>query len=367
MLAAVAATAALAAGCGAGAGGTKDMSAPAAAAAGEAAKGDAAPAAGPGAAASVAPKAAPGQATAAPGGGQPAGAPVVDTRQIAHSAQLSVRVEKVDEALARARGLAIAVGGYVANETVSGGTGGSGTGPARSAGTPPSGQVTVKVPSAAYQQTLDALAGLGEVTSRRSQAEDLTQLVADVNSRLQSQQASVDRVRALMAQAKTLAEIVSLEGELSRRESDLESLQKQVKELSARTSLSTVTLDVRERQDTGRDGPDVKEEDDGFWESVGSALGAGWHVLAVAVRGIFVALAAALPFLLVVAAVLWAVRAVRRRRGAQAPAGRSAGPAVPPVPAGRPAVPAPDGGPAEDDGPDGHDERDGEDRGGRSS
>ncbi len=353
-LAAVAAAAVLAAGCGADRdGAAKDMSAvaPAKAAAGEAARGDAAVGM-PGAAPSVAPKAPPGQATGAAGSGQSNAAPVVDARQIAYSAQLTVRVPKADAALARARDVALAAGGYVASETASGsGTGGgSGPGDAVSAG-PQSGQITVKVPSAAFQQTLDQLAGLGEVLSRRSQAEDLTQLVADVNSRMQSQQASVDRVRALMAQAKTLAEIVSLESELSRREADLESLQKQVKELSARTSLSTVTLDVRQRSEAPHDTPDAPEKEDGFWASVGSALGGGWHVLDVIVRGIVVALAAALPFLLVaapVAAVLWLLR--RRRRPAR--------PVVPPMPEAKPAVPTPDDEEDEEEG-----EEEGEEKG----
>ncbi|MER6361167.1 DUF4349 domain-containing protein [Kitasatospora sp. NPDC001527] len=310
VLAAVAVTAALAAGCGAG-GEARDnaAAAPAQAAAGEAAKGDAAVGA-PGAAASAAPKAATGQG---------ATAPVVDARQIAYSAQLTVRAAKVDEVLERARALALAAGGYVGSETASGGAD-----QAESTGVLRSGQLTVKVPSAAFQQTLDQLAGLGEVVSRRSQAEDLTQLVADVNSRMQSQQASVDRVRALMAKATTLAEVVSLESELSRREADLESLQKQVKELSAKTSLSTITLDVRQKQDERpQDTPDAPKKKDGFWASVGSALSGGWHVLAVIVRGTVVAVAAVLPFLLVaapVAAVLWAVRARRRK---------AAGPALP--------------------------------------
>ncbi|MFB8204791.1 DUF4349 domain-containing protein [Kitasatospora purpeofusca] len=295
-LAAVAVAAALAAGCSADRdGGSKDMSAaaPAQAAAGEAAKGDAAVGA-PGVA-SVAPKAPPAGPTGA--------APVVDSRQIAYSAQLTVRTAQVDTVLAKARDLAVAAGGYVASETgSSGGDGG-----------PQSGQITVKVPSAAFQPTLDQLAGLGEVLSRRSQAEDLTQQVADVNSRMQSQQASVDRVRALMAQAKTLAEIVSLESELSRRESDLESLQKQVKELSARTSLSTVTLDVRQKTGPVQDVPDAPK-DKGFWASVGSALGGGWHLLGAIVRGVAVTVAAVLPFLLVAAPVAAVVRVLRRRR-----------------------------------------------------
>ncbi|MFI8083495.1 DUF4349 domain-containing protein [Kitasatospora sp. NPDC086009] len=305
-LAAVAVVAVLAGGCGADGGGARERSA--AAPAGDAAA--------PGLAASAAPKAAPAPGAAA---GASDAVPVVDTRQIAYSAQLSVRVAEADAALARARELALAAGGYVASETVTG----SGGQPADGVAGPQSGQLTLKVPSAAFQQTLDQLAGLGEVLSRRSQADDLTQQVADVGSRVQTQQASVDRVRALMAQAKTLAEITSLEGELSRREADLESLQKQLKELSAKTSLSTVTLDVRQRTETGApDGEAAPAKKDGFWHSVGAGLGGGWDVLVAIVRALAVAVAAAAPFLLVLVPVVAVLRLVRRRRT----------PALPPKP-----------------------------------
>ncbi len=234
-------------------------------------------------------------APANPGGeaAQPSGAPaaagvtpVADSRLIAYTAQLSLRAQDVPQVFARARELATAAGGYVGAESVYGGPGSE------------SGQVTLKIPSAAYQQTLDRLAALGEVVSRKSQADDLTQQVADVASRVQTQQASVDRVRALMAQAKSLSEITSLEAELSRREADLESLQKQQKELSARTSYSTVTLEVQHEAATPSATPAPSAEEEGFGDSVGSALGGGWHVLVAIVRALAVAIAAVAPFLL---------------------------------------------------------------------
>ncbi|GAA2782917.1 DUF4349 domain-containing protein [Kitasatospora sp. CM 4170] len=267
--------------------------------------------------------AAAGEAAGRPGGGagQPSAVQVADNRLIAYTAQLSLRSKDVPAVLAKARELASSAGGYVGGETVSGGGD-------ENAGQ--TGQITVKVPSATFQQTLDQFAALGEVLSRRSQADDLTQQVADVSSRLQTQQASVDRVRALMTQAKTLAEVTSLEGELSRREADLESLQKQLKELSARTSLSTITLDVRRDPKPVHDQPDVKKEkDEGFWSSVGSALGGGWHALVTVVRVLAMALAAVAPFLLVAGPAVAAAWLVRRRR-ARTP--RAAVPPVPPMP-----------------------------------
>ncbi|MGW2253025.1 DUF4349 domain-containing protein [Kitasatospora sp. NPDC001660] len=302
----------LGAGCSAADGGRGDS------AAAPAAKGPAAaavPSAPPTAQASAGGSAANGAASAAP---------VADNRLIAYTAQLSLRTKDVGQLLAMAREMADSAGGYVGGESMAGGGDGD-------AG----GQLTLKVPSAAFQQTLDRLAGLGEVVSRKSQADDLTQQVADVSSRVQSQQASVERVRALMGQAKSLSEVTALEAELSRRESDLESLQKQQKELSGKTSLSTITLEVhREVPPVPTPPPAPKAEAKGFWASAGSALAGGWHVLLTILRGLVVALAAVAPFLLVLglpaAAAYWWWR-------------RDHGPVTRPAPVPVvPAVPAPD-------------------------
>lgn len=227
-------------------------------------------------------------------------------RLIAYTAQLTLRSKEMRKTLTEAQDLAVAGGGYVSSEK----SGGKSVG-----GVPTDAQLTLKVPSAAYQQTLDRLAGLGEVLARSSQADDLTEQVADVDSRLKTQQASVDRVRKLMAEAKSLAEIVSLESELNRREADLESLQHRQQALSARTSLSTITLHVY--GETAAPVP-PKEKKTGFWESVGDALGGGWNALVTIVRGLLIAVAAVAPFLLVLAPV-GAVAWWRLRRRSPAP------------------------------------------------
>lgn len=254
-----------------------------------------------------------GAGAAQPGPGTPApAAPTAptapaDPRLIAYSAQLSVRAKDVGRAVGEARSLTAAGGGYVSAESESGGDEGGAYG---GGGNPPGARLTVKVPSASYQQTLDRFSGLGAVVSRTSQAEDLTQQVVDVNSRLKSQQASVDRVRALMNEAKSLSDVVSLEAELSRREADLESLQRQQQELSGRTSLSTITLEVY-AENTPVAGP--KKHQDGFWHSIGGALGGGWHVFGAILRGLLIAVAAVAPFLLVLAPLGWMAWRLRRR------------------------------------------------------
>ncbi|WAL74261.1 DUF4349 domain-containing protein [Kitasatospora sp. YST-16] len=282
-----------------------------------------------------APAAAPGSGGAAPGsagatagagsGGTTAattGTAAATDRQIAYQAKLTLRVDAVDDARTKAVDLVVRAGGYVAAENLRGGTGDT----AQST-------LTLKVPSAAYQATLDGLGGLGTRLGLSSQADDLTQQIADTDSRVKSMQASVDRVRALMADAKSLSEVVSLEGELTRRESDLESLQRQQQQLTARTSLSTVTLELVTRQPVH---VEPKEEETGFWASVGHGLSNGWHALVTLVRVLLVALAAVAPFLVLLAPLGWLLRRRLRAR-------RTGSPAVPPRPTHAPDTGGKDG------------------------
>ena len=71
---------------------------------------------------------------------------------------------------------------------------------------------------------MDRLAQLGDEQTRSVQTQDVTESLVDVESRLVTQQASVDRVRALLAKANTIGEVVSIESELTKREADLDSL-----------------------------------------------------------------------------------------------------------------------------------------------
>ncbi|MFJ9695767.1 DUF4349 domain-containing protein [Kitasatospora sp. NPDC101183] len=305
LAAAAAAAVLLLGGCGAGAE-RSESSGAAAAAKGDAAAAPAAPATG-----------APAPANGANATGAKPVPPAADSRLISYTAQLTVRTKDVSQALTKARELTAAAGGYVGSESIQ-----------TPAGAVPSGQVQLKIPSAAFQSSLDQLATLGEVLSRTSQADDLTQQVADVSSRVQSQQASVERVRALMGQAKSLADVTALEAELSRREADLESLQRQQKELAAKTSYSTVTLVLRGEDAAPEPAPvKKKDEDKGFWSAVGDGLSGGWDLLVTIVRGLSVALAALAPFLLVLGVpALVAYRVIRRRRPAPKPTEPQAAP-----------------------------------------
>ncbi|GGV45954.1 lipoprotein [Streptomyces longisporoflavus] len=215
---------------------------------------------------------------------------------IIRTATLTVRVKDVPKALDEARAAATDAGGVVGDET----TDRDDRGHERS-------RIVLRVPQDQYEEVLTALEGTGKLIERRAKAQDVTEQVVDVESRVKSQRASVARVRELMDKATKLSDVVTLEGELSTRQSELEALLAQRSSLKDRTSMSTITLSLSE---TAERKAEADDDDPTFVD----ALSGGWNAFVTMLRWVTVALGAVLPFVAVATLlfVLWQ-RLVRPR------------------------------------------------------
>jgi hypothetical protein len=234
--------------------------------------------------------------------------PKLTASSIIRTASLSVRVKDVPKALDEARTTTENAGGFVGNES----TTRDGQGHERT-------QVVLRVPSDKYDEVLADLEGAGKLLQRTAKAQDVTDQVVDVESRIASQRASVARVRELMGRATRLSDVVQLEGELSTRESDLEALLAQQASLKDRTSLATITLSLSQ---TPVAKAAAKDDGPGFVDAVAG----GWHVFVTMLRWIALSLGAVLPFAAVAALALFVwLRLVRPRRAGTVPAATGAG------------------------------------------
>ncbi|MFJ2393322.1 DUF4349 domain-containing protein [Streptomyces sp. NPDC087843] len=259
------------------------------------------------------------RAASGAGGSRAATAPRLDTSGIIRTAFLTVQVKDVPKALDEARVTATGAGGFVGDET----TTRDGRGHERT-------RVVLRVPTDRYDQVLVDLGGAGKILERTAKAQDVTDQVVDVESRIKSQRASVARVRGLMDRAAKLSDVVALEGELSSREADLEALLARQSSLKDRTSLATITLSLSET-------PVRKAEEKAGEPGFVDALAGGWDAFVTTLRWIAMVLGAVLPFAACAAllVVLWLRfgRSRMPRRQASAPAASGAGslPAAPPV------------------------------------
>lgn len=240
--------------------------------------------------------------------GQAADAATYDER-IVRTADMTVVARDVPAAAASVRTLAETAKGFVADERTTTAPGDPQLVPDGASAVPwrTDSVLTVRVPNASLDRVMGQIGELGTVLSRSQTSEDVTSQYVDTASRVRSQTASVERVRALLARATNLGQIVQIEGELARRESDLEAVQARLKSLQDRTSLSTLTIKLSSKDVV----PPAPRNDNAFL----AGLRAGWDALVASFAVVLRVVGALLPFALV-AALLAAPAAwwLRRRR-----------------------------------------------------
>lgn len=254
-----------------------------------------------------------------PGADAPAGAPVkfrLEDRAIIYTGSITVRVKDVSAAATDATSIATGAGGFVGGDKRS------------SSGGYAEATIVLRVPAPKFAGVVDQLAKLGDQQQRDINTEDVTEEALDLDARISSQRARVDSGRRLLAQAKTLSELVMLEGELAKREADLASLEAKKRRMDDLTALSTITVTLV----TEPAAPAPAEEED---DEIGflTGLKGGWNALVGSLVVLLTVVGALLPWLIAlglpVLAALWLTRRVRRQRIRPVPAPPAPAPPAP--------------------------------------
>ena len=218
------------------------------------------------------------------------------------TSSIDVAVQDVEAAAVQVRTLAVRVGGEVAGESSTGGE-------------RPRAEIVLRVPTTDAPGVLTDVAALGVEVARTSESDPVEARLVDLESRTATQRAGVERIRALLAQATTLEDVLALETELTRRQADLESIDAQRAALDDLAALATVTVRLTTPEDVAAPERDLPP----FLQG----LDAGWDALAASSTVVLVILGSLLPFGVVGAVVLglvvFTLRRVRRRRPAPGP------------------------------------------------
>jgi hypothetical protein len=256
------------------------------------------------AAQAAAPAAAAGSKSAASGAG--AGQDASATRiapagqQLIYTAQLSVRARNVGTAVSRATSVVAAAGGYVSSENASNDP----DHPGQSTAT-----VELKIPVAVYAATLAELSGnaLGTQLSLQQQTQDVTEQVADVSSRVASDEAAITQLRALLSRAGSVGDLLSVQNQIDSEESDLEAMQAEQSALSHETAFATVTITIVGPRAAPAPKPKPKAA-----PGLLAGLSGGWHAFRVALSWLLAIIGAAAPFAAVAAVAGFAAYRLRR-------------------------------------------------------
>lgn len=228
----------------------------------------------------------------------------INQRSIIYTGSVTVRVDDVDGQAARAVSIATAAGGFVGGDQRS------------RDGSHSQATLQLRIPADRFTTVVAQLAELGDEERREISTQDVTEETLDLDARISTQRARVDSGRRLLAQAKSLSELISLESELAKREADLASLEAKKRRIDDLTALSTITLVLVDR-DTAAASDEPRT---GFL----AGLAAGWRALVASLQVLLTLLGALLPWLVLlgspVLAVLWWARRARRRAMPATPA-----------------------------------------------
>jgi Domain of unknown function (DUF4349) len=165
--------------------------------------------------------------------------------------------------------------------------------------------LSVQVPVEDYDKAIEAARATGDVVQMQQSSYDVGTQISDVDARITALEASLARLTALMDDAKDISDVIALEQAISQRQSELDSLRAQQRDLANQTAMSQISLTLMSPDDA-RQSIDPQPQQT-WWESFLDGLSQFWSWLGQALLIV--------SPLLIAMAIIWWVRR-RRRRGA---------------------------------------------------
>lgn len=165
-----------------------------------------------------------------------------------------------------------------------------------------SGRLALKVPQAGLLEVIDRISDLGEVNDKVISTQDVTEEFYDAQARLKVLAAKEARLLGLMDRAANIAEIISVENELSKTRGEIEVLSGRLQLLANATQYSLININLAEGV------PGTVKAPQGTW-------GKAWQSLVNSLNGVInfgsntlVFLFAAIPWLVIASLLALLVR-----------------------------------------------------------
>jgi len=174
------------------------------------------------------------------------------------------------------------------------------------------GVVVLRVPRENFTALYERARAEGELLEANRESRDVTDQLVDINARLENLRAERDQLRELYQRANETEDVLRVQERLSEVQGEIERLEARQQSLRERVALSTITVRLREpRPEIDRPGPDAWYEVPllaAFLESVNGVI--------VTIQALGVAIAYAVPYVLVFGLPLAGISyGLRRRRG----------------------------------------------------
>ena len=242
--------------------------------------------------------------------------------KIIYSANLSAQTTDFDAAIAKLDAQIASFGGFIERSDINGDTRYNDDGTTsvinRWA------YYTIRVPAARFEEFLHQTEGIGNVTSISRYAENVTSQYTDYEARLSSLRTQEERLLSMLEKSEDVESLIALEQRLADVRYELESIERNLKNLDLQISYSTITLNLQEVEIYTPTVPVQRS----FGEKLSSAFSDGWRSFVRGLQYFCIDLALMLPglvlFLLIVFALFLLVRKIIRKTKARRDAKKEA-------------------------------------------
>jgi hypothetical protein len=161
---------------------------------------------------------------------------VVTDKKVIKDGNLTIKVDKVDEAVLKIEKVAKDNGGELFSSNFF-----------QNSQEQKSGTISVKVPVANFEKTFGELKKVASVVVRESTSgQDVTREYQDLEGRIKNKQVEEQAYQKVLDQAQKISDILETTQALSRVRGEIESLQGTLRYLSAQTDMSTITVSLSE-------------------------------------------------------------------------------------------------------------------------
>jgi len=226
-------------------------------------------------------------------------------RMIIKTSNLFMDVEKYDSVLETIKTSVEAAGGYIENENTGYNYYNSETDNLKS------GSLTIRIHSEGYQSILAQVKSMGLVRSDSSSSDDITKNYRDTASEVENLKVTETRLREIMAQATTVADILSIENELTRIRGDINMYQKQLKDWEALVDMTTIYVQLNEVKHLE---PSVEPIDDSLFSKAKDGFINTINQIKRAVEGFIIWFIASLPVLVILGIAIFIIWIIYRKK-----------------------------------------------------
>ena len=171
----------------------------------------------------------------------------------------------------------------------------------------------VRIPAAKFDAFMALTDGIGNVTSSSRTAENVTSQYTDYEARLESLYTQEERLLVMLEQSGDLESLITLEERLSEVRYEIESIERNLRNLDQKLSYSTITLELQEVEVVTQTTTVQRT----FGQKLADACSSGWNSFVVRLQRFILNVARSLPTLVILAvlavAVILVVRRIRKK------------------------------------------------------